>query len=78
MPFRMGPYAWGWWPYRSYWMRQRFPGGPVPYGYPYPPYSQEKEKAFLENQAKILENQLSLVKKRLEELKKQKKAKNEK
>ena len=39
----------------------------------YPPFTQDEEVAFLEEQAKILEDQLGQIQKRLDELKKQKK-----
>ncbi len=51
------------------------------WGYPYPsvapstypPFTQDEEVVFLEEQAKILEDQLGQIQKRLDELKKQKK-----
>jgi hypothetical protein len=39
----------------------------------YPPYAQDEEGVFLEEQTKILEDQLGQIRERLDELKKQKK-----
>jgi hypothetical protein len=72
MPFGMGPAGWFMWPYLAQWMRYCYPGyGPFHWA-PYPPMSEEEEKAMLEQQKKILEKQLAQINKRLTELKKTK------
>jgi len=73
MPFGMGPTGWYAWPYLAYWSQYWAPGWPFPYSAPFWSWTEEEERAFLEDQASFLEEQLAQINKRLEELKKQKK-----
>jgi len=73
MPFGMGRAGWFYGPHSAPRMRCWSPWFMTPYGTPFPPFTQDEEVAFLEEQAKILEDQLGQIRERLDELKKQKK-----
>ncbi len=71
----MGPAGWFMLPYFAQWMRYwgySYPWYSFPYWFPYPPLTEEEEKAMLEQQKKILEDELTQINKRLTELQKTK------